>query len=93
MEKRMIDGHIHIERGEYSLDWIQRFVDRAVETGLTEIRLLEHNFLFPELLRALVRHNVRIVTSSDAHRPEDVGYRIKELGEAVAAAGGEKLCN
>ena len=47
----------------------------------------------PELLRALVRHNVRIVTSSDAHRPEDVGYRIKELGEAVAAAGGEKLCN
>ncbi|MBO4685416.1 MAG: histidinol-phosphatase HisJ family protein [Lachnospiraceae bacterium] len=271
MEKRMIDGHIHIERGEYSLDWIQRFVDRAVETGLTEIRLLEHNFLFPEyapmydsvrvhsefvdawfrrvggtkdyaeylrliekvrgehwpvkilfglevcyfkdfedliaeftkdrgfdfllgsvhfagdfafdhtaehwegldvdeifrtyfedslslaksglftgighpdhiklfghrpsfslaeyyeklacelekagmyadqnsgafrrcpetgelgmnpeLLRTLVRHNVRIVTSSDAHRPEDVGYRIKELGEAVAAAGGEKLCN
>ena len=47
----------------------------------------------PELLRALVRHNVRIVTSSDAHRPEDVGYRIKELGEAVAVAGGEKLCN
>ena len=48
MEKRMIDGHIHIERGEYSLEWIRRFVDRAVETGLSEIRLLEHNFLFPE---------------------------------------------
>ena len=48
MDKRMIDGHIHIERGEYSLDWIRHFVDRAVETGLTEIRLLEHNFLFPE---------------------------------------------
>ena len=48
MEKRMIDGHIHIERGDYSLEWIRRFVDRAVETGLSEIRLLEHNFLFPE---------------------------------------------
>ena len=47
----------------------------------------------PGLLRALARHNVRIVTSSDAHRPEDVGYMIKELGEAAAAAGGEKLCN
>lgn len=47
----------------------------------------------PELLRALVRHNVRIVTSSDAHRPEDVGFMIRELGEAVAEAGGGKLCN
>ena len=23
----MIDGHIHIEYGDYSLDWIQKFVD------------------------------------------------------------------
>ena len=44
----MIDGHIHIERGEYSLEWINEFVKRAVETGMEEIRLLEHNFRFEE---------------------------------------------
>lgn len=44
----MIDGHIHIERGNYTLEWIQEFVDRALATGLTEIRLLEHNYMFPE---------------------------------------------
>ena len=44
----MIDGHIHIERGPYTLEWIRKFVDRAVETGLDEIRLLEHNFRFEE---------------------------------------------
>lgn len=102
----MTDGHIHIERGAYTLEWINRFVDRAVETGLDEIRLLEHNFRFAEfapmyadrnsgaerrcpdtaplgmdgeLIRALKKHGVPIITSSDAHCPEDVGFRIREL--------------
>jgi histidinol-phosphatase (PHP family) len=44
----MVDGHIHIERGEYTLEWINRFVQRAVEMHVDEIRLLEHNFLFKE---------------------------------------------
>ena len=44
----MIDGHIHIERGDYTLEWIQKFVDRAIETGIDEIRLLEHNYMFKE---------------------------------------------
>lgn len=44
----MIDGHIHIENGDYTLDWIQQFVDRAVEMELDEIRLLEHNYMFKE---------------------------------------------
>jgi len=32
-----------------------------------------------ELIRILKQHRVRIVTSSDAHCPEDVGDRIREL--------------
>lgn len=44
----MIDGHIHIERGAYTLDWIRQFVNKAVEMELDEIRLLEHNYIFEE---------------------------------------------
>ena len=44
----MVDGHIHIERGDYTPEWIGRFVSRAVEMQLDEIWLLEHNFLFEE---------------------------------------------
>lgn len=44
----MIDGHIHIEKGPYTLSWIEEFVDQAVKMNLTEIRLLEHNYMFPE---------------------------------------------
>ena len=44
----MTDGHIHIEYGPYTLAWIDEFVKKAVEMDLTEIRLLEHNYMFPE---------------------------------------------
>ena len=46
----MIDGHIHIERGEYTLDWINRFVNRAVEMQIDEIWLLEHGYRFEEFV-------------------------------------------
>ena len=46
----MIDGHIHLEEGPYTLDWVNRFVKRAVETGLDEIRLLEHCYRFEEFV-------------------------------------------
>ena len=45
---KMIDGHIHIEYGAYTLEWIQEFVDKAVEMQLDEIWLLEHNYMFRE---------------------------------------------
>lgn len=44
----MIDGHIHIERGAYTLDWINQFVNKAVEMEIGEIRLLEHCYRFEE---------------------------------------------
>ena len=46
----MIDGHIHLERGEYTLDWINQFVERAVEKELDEIWLLEHCYRFEEFV-------------------------------------------
>lgn len=44
----MIDGHIHIERGAYTLDWIEQFVQKAIEMDIDEIRLLEHGYIFEE---------------------------------------------
>jgi len=46
----MIDGHIHIERGDYTLEWIEQFVNQAVKMQLDEIRLLEHNYIFEEFI-------------------------------------------
>lgn len=46
----MIDGHIHIERGEYTLKWIEQFVNKAIEMQLDEIWLLEHCYRFKEFV-------------------------------------------
>lgn len=46
----MVDCHIHIERGEYTLDWINQFVQAAKEKGLYEIWLLEHCYRFSEFV-------------------------------------------
>ncbi|HBL84909.1 MAG: hypothetical protein A2Y17_06725 [Clostridiales bacterium GWF2_38_85] len=46
----MTDCHIHIERGPYTLDWINKFINKAVEQGLSEIWLLEHSYRFIEFL-------------------------------------------
>jgi histidinol-phosphatase (PHP family) len=37
----------------------------------------------PELIRILKKHDVPIITSSDAHCPEDVGDKIKEMVELI----------
>jgi len=44
----MRDVHIHIERGPYTKEWIDKFVGQAVEMGLHEIYLLEHSHRFKE---------------------------------------------
>ena len=46
----MTDGHIHIERGPYTLDWIRQFVSKAVEMEIDEIGLLEHCYRFEEFV-------------------------------------------
>lgn len=46
----MVDGHIHIERGEYTLEWIEQFVKNGLAHGLDEIWLLEHCYRFREFV-------------------------------------------
>lgn len=42
------DYHVHIERGPYSIDWLKKFVDNALNKGLSEIGISEHGYRFDE---------------------------------------------
>lgn len=44
----MKDLHIHIERGPYTKEWIDQFVDKAVQMNIDEISLLEHSIRIKE---------------------------------------------
>ncbi len=42
------DLHIHIERGPYTVEWIEQFVNTAVRRNINEITLLEHSVRFKD---------------------------------------------
>lgn len=46
----MLDCHVHLERGEYTADWVARFADVAASRGINELWLLEHSYIFREFL-------------------------------------------
>ncbi|MEG0014113.1 MAG: PHP domain-containing protein [Cellulosilyticaceae bacterium] len=45
---RMIDGHVHLERGPYTREWMTRFVEQAQVMGITRLYMLEHTHRFEE---------------------------------------------
>lgn len=45
-----IDVHIHLERGEYSREWLEKFIRRAIEREIGEVWFLDHSYLFPEFI-------------------------------------------
>lgn len=44
----MIDAHVHLEKGKYSIDWVNEFIKDALERNIDEIYFLEHTHLFKE---------------------------------------------
>ncbi len=44
----MKDLHIHIERGPYTKEWIDKFVSQAIKMNIDEITLLEHSIRFKD---------------------------------------------
>lgn len=44
----MIDCHIHLEKGPYTVEWLNQFVNTAISHNLDEIYLLEHSYRFVE---------------------------------------------
>ncbi len=44
----MIDAHVHLEKGDYSVEWIEQFIKYAVKRNIDEIYFLEHTHIFQE---------------------------------------------
>jgi len=45
---RLVDYHVHLERGPYAEEWLQRFYAAAAGAGLSEVGLVEHGHRFFE---------------------------------------------
>ncbi|MBO9541068.1 histidinol-phosphatase [bacterium] len=48
MRGPITDYHVHVERGPYTLEWLERFVDQAKRAGVTELGISEHAYRFTQ---------------------------------------------
>jgi histidinol-phosphatase (PHP family) len=44
----LIDGHVHLEKGPYTKNWLSEFIRIASERGISELYILEHSHRFKE---------------------------------------------
>ena len=44
----MIDGHVHLERGPLSPEYVWEFIDEARRKGISELQILDHTHRFRE---------------------------------------------
>ena len=48
----LVDYHMHLERGPFAPDWLDRFLETARERGVAEIGISEHIYRFREAQEA-----------------------------------------
>lgn len=47
-EDMMKDGHVHLERGPYTKEWMSKFVKQAKNKGINQLYIVEHTHRFRE---------------------------------------------
>lgn len=65
----MFDYHVHLHRGPYALDWLDRFLDTARQVGVTELGIAEHFYFFRESFPILDNDFVRRHTEQRLNGP------------------------
>jgi histidinol-phosphatase (PHP family) len=44
----LVDGHMHLEYGDLTVEYVMEFVNAAIEKGLSKIQILDHTHRFKE---------------------------------------------
>ena len=90
----MRDYHVHIERGPYTREWLEKFVEAGRRVGVYELGLVEHLYLFRESHGIL--HNPYIAEKPGTRRelagaPDLVGATLDRFATFVTAAADSGL--
>lgn len=97
------DLHIHIERGPYTVEWIEKFIDKAVQMQLDEICLLEHSIRFKDFhpcFKEVREYNnyqrkwfdAKVPTAHTLDEFKELALKIKEKNYPVKVSFGLEIC-
>lgn len=79
----MLDYHIHLERGPYTIDWFKQFYCRAREVGIRELGIVEHLYLFEEARDILCNEHTLKLQRGSVYRFIDFVHKLKDMGYPV----------
>ena len=46
----MTDAHVHLDKGELSIGWVNQFVNQAKKMDISTLYLLQHTNMFAEFM-------------------------------------------
>lgn len=76
MQGPITDYHVHVERGPYTVEWLEQFVHQAAKAGITELGISEHAYRFHQTRELLTNPWV------EARKTEDLDDYLGMLLEA-----------
>ena len=74
--KNMIDGHIHLEKGPLSKEYVYEFINEAINKGIDEIQILDHSHRFKEFAPVYKKH--RFIKEQDDWLNSDLRNSLSE---------------
>jgi histidinol-phosphatase (PHP family) len=72
------DYHVHVERGPYTVEWLEKFVEQAKKAGVTDLGISEHAYRFHQTKHLLWNSWV------ERKKTEDLDEYLNMMHEARA---------
>lgn len=98
----LIDGHMHLEYGPLTVEYVLKFVEQAVEKGISEIQILDHTHRFKEFEKMyeslyFVKQQEEFYKDPERFRNtldeyEDLIKKVKSLDLPIKVKFGLEVC-
>lgn len=85
----MIDGHVHLENGLLTKEYVYEFVNEAINKGIDELQILDHTHRFREF--ATVYEKLRKVPAQEEWLKHDLKDSIYDYIKLIEEMKKEKL--
>ena len=79
----LVDNHVHLERGPYTLGWLEKFLQQADRRGVAELGFTEHMYRFVEARPALYNQYIAPRQTEHLHEYLELMVRAKQKGWPV----------
>lgn len=79
----LVDNHVHLENGPYTLDWLEKFVIQADRRSIGELGIVEHFYRFVEAKPCLYNDEIALKQTQHLDNYFELMARAQQKGWPV----------